>query len=63
MFLGLLQEMLKIWLVCMFYNCMNLTEINISGFDTRNVEDFSYMFYRCKSLIKLDIRNFDTSNI
>lgn len=46
----------------MFYNCENLTSLNLSCFYTSNCQDMSYMFYRCKSLEILNIFNLDTTN-
>ncbi len=46
-----------------FYYCTELTEVDLSGFDTSNVVDMSQMFYQCKSLTKLDVSGFDTSNV
>ena len=34
----------------MFYGCSSLTDVDLSGFDTRNVESMSFMFYGCSSL-------------
>ena len=31
----------------MFYNCENLTELNLSSFNTNNVTNMSGMFYSC----------------
>ena len=45
----------------MFDGCSNLTNLNISGIDTGNVTDMSYMFSGCKNLTVLDVSNFDTS--
>ena len=47
----------------MFYNCYNLTEINLSNFDSRNIEDTDYMFYGCSSLTSIDLSSFDTTNV
>ena len=47
----------------MFYNCYNLTEINLSNFDSRNIEDTDYMFYGCSSLTSIDLSSLDTSNV
>ncbi|MCD7950140.1 MAG: DUF285 domain-containing protein, partial [Erysipelotrichaceae bacterium] len=47
----------------MFYNCQELTELDLSSFDTSNVSDMSYMFYRCRSLTELDLSSFNTSNV
>ena len=46
----------------MFYNS-GLEEINFNHFNTKNVENMSYMFGDCKSLTFLNIENLDTSNV
>ncbi len=46
-----------------FYSCPNVTEIDLSHFDTSNVTDMSDLFYDCSSLSSLDLGDFDTSNI
>lgn len=47
----------------MFYNCQDLTELDISSLDTSNVIDMENMFYYCNGLIELDVSNFDTNNV
>ena len=47
----------------MFFNCINLTFINLSNFVTSQVNDTSEMFYNCSSLKLLNLANFDTTNI
>jgi len=47
----------------MFYNCNNLTSLDLSSFDTSQVTDMSYMFYNCNNLTSLDLSNFDTSQV
>ena len=47
----------------MFNACMNLTELNISNFDTGNVTDMSLMFSYCSNLATLNLSNFDTRNV
>ena len=37
----------------MFFGCSSLKEINLSNFNTDNVNDMSCMFYECSSLKKL----------
>ena len=37
--------------------------IDVSGLNTSNVTDMSYMFNGCSSLTSLDVSNFDTSNV
>ena len=47
----------------MFRECSLLKEINLSNFNTNNVNSMSYMFYRCSSLNKLNLSNFNTNNV
>ena len=39
----------------MFYNCKSLTNLNLSNFNTQNVDNMSGMFSDCKSLKKNNI--------
>lgn len=44
----------------MFYECCNLKEIGkISGWNTSNAFDMSFMFYNCCELTEIDISNWD----
>ena len=43
----------------MFYNCVNLTFLNISNFDTSNVNDLTFMFKGC---LNLEYINFNIIN-
>ena len=46
----------------MFSSCSGLTSLDLSGFDTGNVGDMSYMFSKCSSLIELDsMQNISTN--
>lgn len=47
----------------MFYQCRQLSSIDVSKFNTSKVTDMSHMFRECSSLTSLDLRNFDTSNV
>ena len=47
----------------MFGNCTNLTSIDISNFDVRNVESMLGMFEGCIKLTSLDISNFKTEKL
>ena len=38
----------------MFYNCIELTSLDLSNFNTSNVTDMGYMFYGCSALETLD---------
>ena len=43
----------------MFSHCSNLTNINLSAFDTKNVTDMSSMFSFCSNLNRIIINNFN----
>ena len=48
----------------MFFNCASLFSLDISEWDTSNIEDMSYMFYGCESLFSLpDISKWNTWNV
>lgn len=47
----------------MFYRCSNLTSINLSNFDTSNVNNMFGAFSECSSLTSLDVSNFNTSSV
>ena len=47
----------------MFYNCSNLTILNLDNFETSKVTNMQWMFYCCKNLTQLNLNNFDTSNV
>ncbi len=47
----------------MFYSCHKLTKLDLSNFDTSNVEDMTALFYYCCSLTELNVSNFDTSEV
>ena len=47
----------------MFYYCINLTSLDVSGFNTNKVTDMNHMFAHCRSLTSLDLSNFNTSNV
>ena len=53
----------------MFKNCYNITEIDLSKFDTSQITDMGYMFYmyywyyEFSSLTSLDLSNFNTSQV
>ena len=46
----------------MFAYCNNLSIINLSSFNTKNVSNFEGLFYNCNNLLNLDLSLFDTSN-
>ena len=43
---------------------INITEINLSGFNSDNtITDMKYMFYNCTSLKSIIFAGFNTSNV
>ena len=40
---------------CMFKDCNNLTNINLSNFDTKNVTNMAHMFYGCNNLNNINL--------
>ena len=57
------NEIVPKYTSCWFYNCRNLTNVNINNLNTSKVTDMSNMFYNCGALTSLDLSNFDTSNV
>lgn len=47
----------------MFRDCVNLTELDLSGLDTSNVIQMCNMFYNCTSLTEVDLRGLDISSV
>ena len=47
----------------MFFCCENLTELDLSSFDTSRVSDMNNMFSYCENLTELDLSSFDTSRV
>ena len=47
----------------MFSGCSSLTSLDLSKFDTNNVEIMIEMFKNCESLTSLDLSNFETHNV
>lgn len=47
----------------MFYNCSQLTSLDLDKFNTSNVTTMNYMFNGCSSLETLDVSKFNTSNV
>ena len=45
----------------MFFNCINIIEIDLSLFNTSSAKETEEMFYGCSSLRHLDLSNFDSS--
>ena len=47
----------------MFYNCANLTNLDLSGWNTSKVTAMNSMFNGCTNLTSLDVSGFDTSEV
>ena len=47
----------------MFYNCNQLTSLDLSSFNTAKVENMRSMFYTCCKLTSLDLSNFNTAKV
>ena len=47
----------------MFHSCSNITEIDLSNFNSSEIIYMSAMFYLCKSLTSVNFSNFDTSKV
>ena len=47
----------------MFCKCSSLTSLNLSNFNTNNVNNMSYMFCDCSSLTYLNLSDFNTNNV
>ena len=47
----------------MFYECSSLTSLNLSNFNTNNVNNMSCMFWYCSSLTSFNLSNFNTNNV
>ena len=46
----------------MFKNCYSLESIDLSKFETKNIEYMNSMFESCSKLISLDLEHFNTAN-
>ena len=47
----------------MFQSCSSLVSIDVSGFDTKNVDNMSFLFSDCSALTALDLNGFNTANV
>ena len=47
----------------MFEACRNLTTLDLSRFNTKNVVDMGSMFFECENLMSLNVSNFNTSKV
>ena len=47
----------------MFWNCRNLSSLDLSNFNTTKVENMLGMFFDCENLSSLVLSNFNTANV
>ena len=47
----------------MFFNCANLSSLDLTNFSTGNVTDMNAMFGDCQKLSSLDLTSFNTANV
>ena len=47
----------------MFRNCKSLKSIDLSNFNTQNVNNMRGMFHGCRYLSNIDLSNFNTQNV
>jgi len=47
----------------MFWKCSSLESIDLSSFNTSNINNMRYMFRECSSLKSIDLSSFNTSNV
>jgi len=47
----------------MFHGCFYLKSIDLSSFNTTNINNMNKMFYACSSLKSIDLSSFNTTNI
>ena len=47
----------------MFYDCPSLESINLSSFNTTNINNMRFMFSGCSSLKSIDLSSFNTVNV
>ena len=48
---------------CMFSDCGHILEMNLTYFNTSQVNNMQSMFYNCALLTSIDLSNLDTSNV
>ena len=46
----------------MLYGCSELTSVDLSSFDIKNVIDISDIIFKCSNLKKVKINNIDSNN-
>ena len=47
----------------MFFDCVSLTNLDLSNFNTKNISNMRCMFSGCISLTNLNLSNFNTNNV
>ena len=47
----------------MFFNCGNITKIDLSSFNTKQVTNMNHMFGRCYNLKEIDLNNLNTEKV
>ena len=47
----------------MFYNCNDLIDLNVDGFDTSQAEDLCGMFHGCNKLTQLNVKYFNVNGV
>jgi surface protein len=47
----------------MFFNCRNLTSLDLSALNTANVTDMSFMFDNCENLASLNLSDLNTAKV
>ena len=47
----------------MFNKCSNLTELDVSNFDTSKVTSMAWMFNKCSNLTILNLSNFENNKL
>ena len=47
----------------MFSGCSSLKSIDLSSFNTTNVNNMNSMFFYCSSLQSIDLSSFNTTNV
>lgn len=47
----------------MFYNCDDLIDLNVDGFDTSKAEDLCGMFHGCYKLTQLNVKHFNVNSV
>jgi len=46
-----------------FNGCLNLSEVDVSGWDVSTINDFSYVFANCEKLTEIDLSNWNVMTL